>query len=106
MNITNILKEVPLSAVLKERVELEQAKAEFEILQANAGTDAAETRFQASESRCTDLAAALDNEKKEHQLTRQKLQEALDKIGRLTSQPKPPPQITIDRGLGKIPRVV
>ena len=89
MNITDILKEVPLSAVLRERVELEQAKAEFEVSKATA-------RAEAAEARCIDLTAALDNEKQQHQLTRQKLTEALEEIGRRTAQPKASPKITVD----------
>jgi hypothetical protein len=81
MNFIDILKEAPLSAVLKERIALEQAKAEFEITKAN-------ERAQTAETRLIDVAAQLEKEKKEHAITSQKLNESLEQIKWLAGQSK------------------
>lgn len=87
--ITDILREVPLSAVQAERLALSEQQREFDVSRLKADRDDFKAKFE-------NCATRLEIEQKDHALTRQKLKEALDKIGRLTAQPKPVPQITVD----------
>jgi len=101
MNIIDLLKDVPTIPVLKERLSLAQEKLDFEITKANQGTQAAELRAQTAEARAKELEAHLANEKKEHAITRQKLNDALEFIKRSSGQSKTVTQADFNRRIPK-----
>jgi hypothetical protein len=93
INILDVLKEVPLTEVLRERLELEQSKSEFEIRQLNA-------KLEDAESQRNDFKARFETEQQNHTLTRKELDEARAMIQKFTQTPRPPP--TVNVGIPKL----
>ena len=79
------------SAVLRERIAFEQSKSDFTQKRLESERD----DFKAKSK---ELATILENEQKEHALTRKKLEEALATISRFRAKPKKPPEITMNLG--------
>ena len=88
MNILDLLKEVPLTAILRERLELEQAKTEFEVSRLTA-------RLEDTELQRNDFKARFEAEQQNHALTRKELDEARATIQKFNQTPRPPLAVNV-----------
>jgi len=93
--LTDILKEVPLSEIQRERLQLEVEKHEFEITRTKAERDDFKSKLEIATAKADTLQKQLEAEQKKHELTRKELDEARAKIQEFTNQPKNPPIVTV-----------
>lgn len=101
--LTDLLKEIPLSEIQRERFELAGEKHEFEMMRAKTERDDFKTKFQSANAKVESLQKELETEKQNHALTRKELDEAQAIIQKFNQQPRATPEI-ISRNTGGIIR--
>jgi peptidoglycan hydrolase CwlO-like protein len=93
--LTEILKEIPLSEIQRERFQVAGEKHEFEILRLKTERDDFKSKFEVATSKADTLQKQLEAEQKKHELSRKELDEAQAMIQKFTNQPTPPPIIAV-----------
>lgn len=96
--LTDFLKEIPLSEIQRERLELAGEKHEFEMMRTKIERDDFKTKLEVSSAKVETLQKQLEAEQKNHALARKELDEARATIQKLTQKPTKPPSIKVDWG--------